>query len=238
MTRLSVNLNKVALIRNARGGNLPDLVQFAQDCEAFGADGITVHPRPDERHVRYADIPQLKEVVKTEFNIEGYPNDRFVEMVLSIKPDQVTLVPDPPGVLTSDSGWDTITNAQRLKDLCLQFREAGIRVSIFLNPIERMVEGAKKVGTDRIELYTGQYAKQYPSDKEKAILDHIAAANLASQLNVGVNAGHDLNLNNLKYYAQKIPGLLEVSIGQALISDALYFGIQNTIQLYKYLLIH
>lgn len=236
MTRLSVNLNKVALIRNARGGNLPDLIQFAQDCEAFGADGITVHPRPDERHIRYADIPLLKEVVQTEFNIEGYPNDRFIKMILSIKPDQVTLVPDPPGALTSDSGWDTITNAQLLKDLCHLFGEAGIRVSIFLNPIQKMVEGAKEVGTDRIELYTGKYANQYSLDRENAISAHIKAGQLAAQLNIGVNAGHDLNLNNLKYYAQNTPGLLEVSIGQALISDALYFGIQNTIQMYKHLL--
>lgn len=238
MTRLSVNLNKVALIRNARGGNLPDLVQFAKDCEAFGADGITVHPRPDERHIRYDDIPKLKEVVKTEFNIEGYPNDRFIKMILMEKPDQVTLVPDPPGVLTSDSGWDTIIHAAQLKDLCQQFREAGIRVSIFLNPLEKMVEGAKTVGTDRIELYTGQYANQYDLNKEKAIADHVKAAQLAAKLDIGINAGHDLNLRNLKYYAVKIPGLLEVSIGQALIADALYFGIQNSIQMYKRLLIN
>ena len=236
MTRLSVNLNKVALIRNARGSNLPDLIQFAEDCEHFGAQGITVHPRPDERHVRYDDIPKLKRVVKTEFNIEGNPTEKFIEMVLANKPDQVTLVPDAPDALTSDSGWDTIKHADYLSDLLSTFKEAGIRTSIFLDPVPALVEGAKKVGADRIELYTGKYAHEFTMNPEKAIADHAACGKLAMEYDIGLNAGHDLNLKNLKFYASHVPRLLEVSIGQALISDALYFGIQNTILMYKNLL--
>jgi len=212
MTRLSVNINKIALIRNSRGSNLPDLRQVAQDCERFGAQGITVHPRPDERHIRYSDIPILKSIVTTEFNIEGNPTERFLSMVEKNKPHQVTLVPDAPGALTSDSGWD--------------------RVSIFLNPDEKMVEGAKKVGTDRIEFYTGDYAKHFKSDKKAAIAPFIAAAKAANALNIGINAGHDFNLDNLNYFKNCIPQLLEVSIGHALVTDALYYGIQNTIKMY------
>lgn len=238
MTRLSVNLNKVALIRNARGGNLPDLVQFAKDCEMFGAEGITVHPRPDERHIRYSDIPLLKEVVSTELNIEGNPTPRFVEMVLKNRPHQVTLVPDAPDALTSDSGWDTIEYKDRLTNLCSQFHDMGVRVSIFLDPDLRMVEGAQKVGADRIELYTGNYAKEYQNDPEFAVEKHISCALKAIELGLGLNAGHDLNLENLEFYAHQVPNLLEVSIGHALISDALYYGIQNAILMYKNLLSH
>lgn len=231
-TRLSVNVNKVALLRNARKGNLPDLKQVSMDCERFGAEGITVHPRPDERHIRYSDIPLLREVVTTEFNIEGNPTEEFMKLVLANPPHQCTLVPDPPGVLTSDSGWDTIQYADFLKDVIQQLHAAGIRVSIFLDPIERFVEGAKAVGADRIELYTGDFAKLYPQDKTRAVAPHIRAAQLANELNLGINAGHDLSLDNLRFYRQEVPGLLEVSIGHALISDALYFGLKNTIQLY------
>lgn len=232
MTRLSVNINKVALIRNARGSNLPDLVQFAKDCEAFGAQGITVHPRPDERHIRYADIPLLKEVVQTEFNIEGNPTPRFMEMVLKNRPDQCTLVPDAPDALTSDAGWDTITHAAFLKDTIAQLQEAGIRVSIFIDPVEKLIEGAKATGTDRIEFYTGDYAHQFHADKAKAIAPFAEAAKIANQLGIGINAGHDLNLDNLTYFNQNIEGLLEVSIGHALVTDAIYFGLHNVIQLY------
>ncbi|MEN0004864.1 MAG: pyridoxine 5'-phosphate synthase [Bacteroidota bacterium] len=232
MTRLSVNINKVALIRNSRGGNLPDLAQVAKDCEAFGAEGITVHPRPDERHIRYADIPILKEVVTTELNIEGNPTPRFMELVLANRPHQVTLVPDPPGVLTSDTGWDTIKHEAFLTEVIQTFQAANIRVSIFLNPIAEQVEGAKKVGTDRIEFYTGGYAKAFAKNPATAVQAHAAAAQVAHKLGIGVNAGHDLNLDNLRYYVQQVTGLLEVSIGHALIADALYYGFKNTIQLY------
>lgn len=235
-TRLSVNLNKVALIRNARGGNLPDLKQFAIDCEDFGAEGITVHPRPDERHIRFDDLPILKEVVKTEFNIEGYPSDKFLSIVEEIQPHQCTLVPDPPGVLTSSEGWNTIKHASFLKDVIARLHAKGIRVSLFLDPKESLVEGVKEVGAERLEFYTGKYANVYAKDKDAAIADHIVAAKYANKLNIGINAGHDLNLTNLEFYSKSVPGLLEVSIGQALITDALYFGIQNTIQLYKRLL--
>ena len=233
MTRLSVNINKVALLRNARGGNLPNLAQVAKDCEAFGADGITVHPRPDERHIRYDDIPVLKQLVKTEFNIEGYPNDKFIRLVLDHKPHQVTLVPDPPGVLTSDAGWDTYDKADLLKEVAANFKQAGIRVSLFVDPVPQMVVGAKEVGADRIELYTGDYAHDYSKNRAEAIAPFIAAAEKANEVNIGINAGHDLNLDNLTYFNDHINGLLEVSIGQALISDALYYGLANTIQLYK-----
>ncbi|MCB0653040.1 MAG: pyridoxine 5'-phosphate synthase [Saprospiraceae bacterium] len=232
MARLSVNINKIALIRNARGGNLPDLVQVAKDCEKFGAQGITVHPRPDERHIRYADVPLLKEVVQTEFNIEGNPTESFLEMVLRHQPDQCTLVPDDPDALTSDQGWDTIKHEIFLKEVIGRLKAKGIRVSIFLDPVEAQVEGAKKVGADRIEFYTGPYAEFYAQDREKAIREFVRAARVANDIGIGINAGHDLNLDNLAYFRQMIPGLLEVSIGHALISDALYFGLKNTIQLY------
>lgn len=232
MTRLSVNINKVALIRNSRGGNLPDLIQVAKDCEAFGAQGITVHPRPDERHVRYADIPLLKEVVTTEFNIEGNPEPRFMELVLKNRPHQATLVPDAPDQLTSDSGWDTIKNAAFLKEIVARLQGAGIRVSLFLDPVEKMVEGAKAVGADRVEFYTGPYAHDYHTDREAAVAPHVRAAKLANDLGLGINAGHDLNLDNLRFYQESVPGLLEVSIGHALISDALYYGLRNTVQMY------
>lgn len=232
MTRLSVNINKVALLRNARGGNLPDLIQVARDCEAFGAEGITVHPRPDERHIRYADIPLLKEVVKTEFNIEGKPDADFLKLVLENKPDQVTLVPDSPDQLTSDHGWDTIQHAAFLKDVIARFQASGIRVSIFVDADERHVEGAKAVGTNRIEFYTGPFAHDFPTDKERAVAPYHRCAKLANEIGLGINAGHDLNLDNLRFFKQKTPGLLEVSIGHALISDALYYGLGNVIQMY------
>ena len=230
--RLSVNVNKIALLRNARGGNLPNLIRMAKDCEAYGADGITVHPRPDERHIRYADIPELKQVVTTEFNIEGNPNPKFMELVLANKPHQCTLVPDAPNVLTSDRGWDTIQNADFLKDITAQLQENGIRVSIFVNADEKMVAGAKAVNADRIELYTGDYANAYNQDRSSAVKAHRLAAVEANKIGIGINAGHDLNLDNLEYYRQNVPGLLEVSIGQALIADALYYGLHNTIQMY------
>lgn len=234
MVNLSVNINKVALIRNSRGGNLPDLVQVAKDCEAFGAQGITVHPRPDERHVRYSDVPALKEIVTTEFNIEGNPTPRFMELVLENQPHQCTLVPDAPEALTSDAGWDTITHQAFLEDIIGQLQERGIRTSLFLDPDPKMVEGAKRVGTDRIEFYTGDYAKDYAKDAAAAVAPFTAAAKVAGEYGLGINAGHDLNLDNLKYFQEHMPGLLEVSIGHALVSDALYFGLQNTIQMYLY----
>ncbi|MDQ3142104.1 MAG: pyridoxine 5'-phosphate synthase [Bacteroidota bacterium] len=231
-TRLSVNINKFALIRNSRESNLPDLSKIAVDCEAFGAEGITVHPRPDQRHIRYSDIPTLSALVKSEFNIEGYPSDSFIELVLAAKPHQVTLVPDPPEVLTSNTGWDTITNLNLLKEVIQRFKEAGIRVSLFLDPDPRFIEGAAKTGTDRIELYTGNYALEYTLSREKAITPHIHASELALNLGLGLNAGHDLNLQNLAFYRESVVGLLEVSIGHALVCDALYFGLENTIQMY------
>ncbi len=231
-TRLSVNINKVATLRNSRGGDLPNLLQIARDCEAFGAEGITVHPRPDERHIRYSDVPPLKELVSTEFNIEGNPNPRFMDLVLANRPHQCTLVPDAPDVLTSDTGWDTIEQADFLRDRIAQLQEAGIRVSLFLDPVERLVEGAKAVGADRIEFYTGTYAKEFQLDPAKAVAAHVRAAKVANDIGLGINAGHDLNLDNLKYYREQVEGLLEVSIGHALISDALYFGLQNVIQMY------
>jgi pyridoxine 5-phosphate synthase len=232
MTKLSVNINKIAVLRNSRGGNLPDLIQVAKDCETFGAQGITVHPRPDERHIRMADVPLLKDIVTTEFNIEGYPDDRFMDLVLQNKPTQATLVPDDPTQLTSDHGWDTIKDAAMLTNLIKILRGSGIRVSLFVDADVKMVEGAKKVGADRIEFYTGEYAKDFYKNKEKSIKDHIKAAKVANELGLGINAGHDLNLDNLKYYKQNVEGLLEVSIGHALISDALYYGLHNTIQMY------
>ena len=232
MTRLSVNINKIASLRNARGGNNPDVIKAAVDCEAFGAQGITVHPRPDERHIRYVDVYKLKEVVKTEFNIEGNPNQKFIDMVLEIKPEQVTLVPDAPGVLTSNAGWDTIKNKDFLSDVISGFKEAGIRTSIFIETDSDQIEHAKLTGTDRIELYTEPYAENFFKDKAKAILPFKKAAEKAEEVGLELNAGHDLDLNNLSYFKQQITGLKEVSIGHALISDALYFGLQNTIQMY------
>lgn len=232
MTRLSVNLNKVALIRNARGANLPNLIQVAKDCESFGAQGITVHPRPDERHVRFADLPLLKAVVKTEFNIEGNPTRHFLDQVIANRPHQCTLVPDDPGQLTSDHGWDTIGKATFLKEVIAELKEHGIRVSIFVDPEEAAVEGAKEVGADRIELYTGDFAHNYSKDPASAVKDFVQAAKRANEIGIGINAGHDLNLDNLQFFKKEVPNLLEVSIGQALISDALYFGLENTIQMY------
>lgn len=234
MTRLSVNINKIATLRNARGGNTPDLIQAAKDIERFGADGITVHPRPDERHIRYADVYALKEVIKTEFNIEGNPGEsKFIQLVSAIQPAQVTLVPDTTGQLTSDHGWDTHKHRNFLKDTVSLLHSLGIRVSIFVDPDLKMVEGAKATGTDRIELYTESYADQYAQNKSNAIAPFIAAAQKAEELKLGLNAGHDLSLLNLSYFNRQIPNLLEVSIGHALISDALYFGLENTVQLYK-----
>lgn len=233
MTKLSVNINKIATIRNARGGNTPNLVQMAIDAEKFGAQGITVHPRPDERHIRYQDVYDLKPLLTTEFNIEGNPKEqKFVDLVLDVKPHQVTLVPDNNNQITSDHGWDTIANKAYLTDIIKTFKQAGIRTSIFVDANIKMVEGAKETGTDRIELYTEEYARLYPTQKESVIKPFIAAAEIANKLGLGINAGHDLSLENLKYFKQHIPNLLEVSIGHALISDALYFGLENTIQLY------
>lgn len=232
MTRLSVNINKVATLRNSRGGNLPNLIQVAKDCEAFGAEGITVHPRPDERHIRYSDVPLLKNIVTTEYNIEGYPNRPFLDLVLANRPDQCTLVPDGPGVLTSDQGWDTIGQAGFLKEVVAELQAANIRVSLFVDAEERFVEGAKEVGAERIEFYTGHYAQQFSNDPQKAVAPHTRCGILANQIGLGINAGHDLNLENLSYYRKNVPELLEVSIGHALISDALYFGLQNVIQMY------
>ncbi|MEM7106314.1 MAG: pyridoxine 5'-phosphate synthase [Bacteroidota bacterium] len=231
-TRLSVNVNKVALLRNSRGANLPDLVQVSKDCETYGAEGITVHPRPDERHIRYADVPLLRAIVKTEFNIEGNPIPAFRKLVLDNPPHQVTLVPDKPEALTSDHGWDTINEAGFLKDVIAEFKEAGIRVSLFLDPEEKLVEGAKAVGADRVELYTGPYAEDFHKDPEKAVAGYKRCGQLAIDIGLGLNAGHDLNLDNLKYFKQQVPGIQEVSIGHALFSDAIYLGLHNTIQLY------
>lgn len=233
MTRLSVNINKIATLRNSRGGNNPDLVQVAKDCERFGAQGITVHPRPDERHIRYNDVFELKKIVTTEFNIEGNCQEqKFIELVLANKPEQVTLVPDVLGQITSNHGWDTIANQEYLKGVIRIFKDAGIRVSIFVDPVVEMVQAAATTGTDRIELYTEAYAHQYHQNKEQAIAPYVKAAELAHNAGLGINGGHDLDLHNLKYFAQNIPHLDEVSIGHALISDALYYGLENTIQLY------
>ncbi|MEO0627565.1 MAG: pyridoxine 5'-phosphate synthase [Bacteroidota bacterium] len=231
-TRLSVNLNKVALVRNSRGANRPNLLQVAKDCEAYGAEGITVHPRPDERHVRRADIGLLKSVVGTEFNVEGYPSDAFMQMVVEHKPHQVTLVPDEPGQLTSDHGWDTLRKADFLKEIIETLRNAGIRSSIFVDTDLAMIEGAKEVGVDRIELYTGPYALDFHQDPSAAVAPYTKAAELANELGLGINAGHDLDLDNLAFFKQHVPALLEVSIGHALICDALYLGLSNTIQQY------
>jgi len=233
MTKLSVNINKVATIRNARGGNIPNVVNVALDCEAFGADGITVHPRPDERHIRYQDVCDLKSTIKTEFNIEGYPSESFVDLVLKTKPNQVTLVPDAPDAITSNAGWDVKKNYDKLCELVDIFKEHGIRTSIFVGTDLENIQAAEKTGTDRIELYTEPYACRYNEDREKAVTPFVEAAKLAKSLGLGVNAGHDLNLDNLAYFNQNIPWLEEVSIGHALISDALYLGLQETIRKYK-----
>ena len=230
--RLSVNINKIATLRNARGHNLPDVLKVAQDCERFGAEGITVHPRPDERHIRYQDVRDLRPLVMTEFNIEGYPSEAFIRLVLEVCPNQVTLVPDAPDALTSNAGWDTIKKAGFLKEVIAGFREKGIRTSIFVDADPVMVVGAARIGTDRVELYTESYASGYASGREKAIAPFLEAARAAERCGLGLNAGHDLNLDNLAYFNQCIPNLVEVSIGHALICDALYFGLENTIGMY------
>lgn len=236
MTKLSVNVNKIATLRNARGGDVPSVVQVAMDCERFGADGITVHPRPDERHITTKDAYDLKKVVKTEYNIEGYPDERFMQLMEELRPEQATLVPDPPHVLTSNAGWDTKENLELLQDLVSKLKSWGIRTSIFVDTNLVNIEYAAKTGVDRIELYTGPYAEEYAEDREKAIAPYVAAANLAHELGLGINAGHDLSLENLKYFSDCIPQLAEVSIGHALISDALYLGLENTVQRYKFLM--
>lgn len=234
MTKLSVNINKIATLRNARGGNNPDVVQAAIDIQQFGADGITIHPRPDERHIRYDDARALRKVVTTEFNIEGNPKEqKFVDLVLEIKPDQVTLVPDAVNQLTSDHGWDTRKHADYLKEIIAVFKQAGIRVSIFVDPVVAEIEGAADTGTDRIELYTERYARNYAIDPGSAIEDYLDAATRAKELSLGVNAGHDLDLHNLHFLWKNIPWLSEVSIGHALVCDALYYGLENTVQMYK-----
>ena len=233
MTNLSVNINKVATIRNARGGNVPNVLKVALDCETFGAQGITVHPRPDERHIRYSDVYALKPEIKTEFNIEGYPCEKFIDLVLKVKPTQVTLVPDAPDAITSNAGWDVKAHFDQLSELVETFTSHGIRTSIFVGTDLENIELAAKTGTDRIELYTEPYATLYPVNREEAIAPFISAAGLAKNLGLGINAGHDLSLENLAYFHQNIPGLDEVSIGHALISDALYYGLKETIRLYK-----
>ncbi len=231
-TRLSVNINKIALLRNSRGANIPDVIQFAKDCERYGAQGITVHPRQDERHITRNDVYALKDIVTTEFNIEGYPSEDFLKMVNEVKPHQCTLVPDAPGQLTSDHGWDTITQQSFLTEVIAELKKNNIRVSLFIDPSNNLIEAAKKTGADRIEFYTGPYAHDYFTDKQKAIREFTAAAKFCNQINIGINAGHDLNLDNLKFFQQNIPNLLEVSIGHALVRDCLYLGLENTIQLY------
>jgi pyridoxine 5-phosphate synthase len=233
MTRLSVNINKAATLRNARGGNNPDILLFARNCEKFGAEGITVHPRPDERHIRYEDVRQLRQIVKTEFNVEGYPDAAFLDLVLEVKPHQVTLVPDPPGVLTSNAGWDTVTHFDFLKEVIGQFQAHGIRVSIFIDPIKERIKKAADLGADRVELYTESYAAQYPQNHQQAVHPFVQAAIWAQDAHLGLNAGHDLSLENLEFFARNVPHLKEVSIGHALICDALYFGLENTIQMYR-----
>lgn len=233
MTKLSVNINKIATLRNARGGNVPDVVQVALDCEKFGAEGITVHPRPDERHIRFKDVYDLKAKIRTEFNIEGYPSQKFIDLVTTIRPTQVTLVPDKPDAITSNAGWNTVEHQQFLSDLVDTFRAVGVRTSIFVGTELEIIEAAAKTGTDRIELYTEPYASNFLKDKEAAIEPFIVASKLAKKLGLGLNAGHDLSLENLNYLYENIPTIDEVSIGHALISDALYLGLENTIKAYK-----
>ncbi len=232
MTKLSVNINKLATIRNSRGGNNPDVVSYTKKIESYGAQGITIHPRPDQRHIRFDDVYNLKKVVKTEYNIEGYPSEDFIKMVIEVQPTQVTLVPDPPHVLTSNNGWNTIEHLEFLETVISRFHSAGIRTSIFLNPDKNLIESAKATGTDRIELYTEAYASGYHSNKEEAIKAYIETAEAATLVGLGINAGHDLDLHNLKYFATMVPGLLEVSIGHALVCDALEFGMENTVRMY------
>jgi len=236
MTNLSVNINKIATLRNARGGNIPNVVQAAIDCQRFGADGITIHPRPDERHITNRDVYEIKEVINTEFNIEGYPSEKFVKMVLDVKPEQVTLVPDAIDVITSNNGWNTIENQTFLTEIIGEFKNNNIRTSIFVNPQGEMVEGAKKCGSDRVELYTESYANIFETDRSQAIKSYINAAEIANKCNLEINAGHDLNLQNLSFFVKTIANVSEVSIGHALISDAIYLGLENTIQMYKRLL--
>lgn len=233
MTKLSVNINKIATLRNARGANNPNLVKVALDAERFGAQGITVHPRPDERHIRYQDVLDLAKEVGTEFNIEGYPDQRFMDLIKKVKPAQATLVPDPPNAITSSSGWDTITHQSMLKDIVSELKEAGVRVSIFINPEAKYFEPAKLTGTDRVELYTEPYAVGFPKNKEAAVKPYVVVAEIARNLGLGLNAGHDLDLHNLAFLKESIPYLDEVSIGHALICDALYYGLENTIQMYR-----
>ncbi len=233
MTKLSVNINKIATLRNARGGNIPDVTKAAIDVQQFGADGVTVHPRPDGRHIRYQDVYNIRPIIKTEFNIEGYPSDSFIDLVLKVHPHQVTLVPDPPEAITSNAGWDTNANLDFLQEVIGRFKEAGIRTSIFVDTEAKNIEGAVKTGTDRIELYTEPYAAMYSKNRDKAVAPFVEAANLANRLGLMVNAGHDLSLENLAFFSSSIPFLKEVSIGHALIADALYLGLEKTIQLYK-----
>jgi len=232
MTKLSVNINKIATLRNARGGNVPDVIQVAKDIQRFGAQGITIHPRPDERHIRYQDARDLAPVVYTEFNIEGNPQHNFIDLVLECKPTQVTLVPDAIGAITSSAGWDTLNNQEYLSEVITEFKRNGIRTSIFVDPVLAMIEGAKKTGTDRIELYTEEFALQYSQGNTAGINPYVDAAVLANDLNLGINAGHDLSLDNIKFFKEHIPGLLEVSIGHALISEALYLGLDNVVNMY------
>jgi len=236
MTKLSVNINKIATIRNARGGASPSVLEAAINCQKFGADGITIHPRPDERHITNKDVYAIKPLITSEYNIEGYPSFDFIKMVIAVKPDQVTLVPDGPDVITSCTGWDTLKFQDYLKEIILEFKEHGIRTSIFVDPKLEMIEGAKLCGTARVELYTEEYATQFIKDKHKAIAPYIEAAKKATELGIGINAGHDLSLENLEFFAKHIPNLDEVSIGHALISDAIYLGLENTVQMYKRLL--
>ncbi|QDH78051.1 pyridoxine 5'-phosphate synthase [Echinicola soli] len=233
MTKLSVNINKIATIRNARGGNNPDVVKVALDAEKFGSQGITVHPRPDERHIRYDDVMKLKDVVTTEFNIEGYPDKRFMEIIRLVRPAQATLVPDPPHVLTSNTGWDTIAHQEELKDIIAELHQYGTRTSIFINPDKKYFEPAKLTGTDRVELYTEPYASHFHKNKQEAVKPYVEVAKIAKELGLGLNAGHDLDLDNLRFLKESIPFLDEVSIGHALICDALYYGLENTIQMYR-----
>lgn len=232
MTKLSVNINKIATLRNARGGNVPDLLQVAKDIQKFGGQGITIHPRPDERHIRYQDARDLKAIVYTEYNIEGNPKHNFIDLVLECKPTQVTLVPDAIGAITSSAGWDTIANREYLKEVIQEFKRNSIRVSVFVDPILEMIEGAKEVGTDRIELYTEAFAHQYGLGNKDGILPYVESARLADELGLGINAGHDLSLDNIQFFKQNIPHLLEVSIGHALISEALYLGLENVVNMY------
>ena len=234
MTKLSVNINKIATLRNSRGGNVPDLLQVATDIQEFGAEGITIHPRPDERHIRYQDALDLKKIVHTEYNIEGNPIPKFIDLVLQIKPTQVTLVPDGEDVLTSNAGWDTVTHKDYLTEIIAEFKRNGIRTSLFVDPITSMIEAAAKTGTDRVELYTEAYAKGYALGNKEAIIPYVQAAQVVHQVGLGLNAGHDLSLENLRYFKENIPTLLEVSIGHALISEALYLGLQNVVSMYLY----